>query len=94
MFEIAVDPDGTVRLSGRFDASQTDRAEAVFAGLARDVTADCAGLEYVSSAGLSVFIVTHKRLLGSGHSLKLVNLQPRVRNVLAYAGLDRFLSIE
>jgi len=94
MFDIQVDTDGTVKLSGRLDASQTDRAQAVLAELTRNVTADCSGLEYISSAGLGIIIVTHKRLLASGHGLKLVNLQPRVRNVFAYAGLDKFLVIE
>ncbi len=93
MFDIQVDDEGTVRLSGRLDASQTDRAHAVLAELTRNVTADCSALEYISSAGLGIIIVTHKRLLASGHSLKLVNLQPRVRNVFAYAGLDKFLAL-
>jgi anti-anti-sigma factor len=94
MFEIFMDGQGTVHLSGRFDASQTDHASTVLAGLSGNVTADCSALEYISSAGLSVLIVTHKRLLGSGHGLRLVHLQPRVRNVFAYAGLDKFLLIE
>ena len=94
MFEIVVDAPGKVRLSGRLDASQTDHASDVFDELTGDVVADCTGLEYISSAGLSVLIVTHKRLLGSGHGLKLRNLQPRVRNVFSYAGLDKFLLIE
>lgn len=90
-FEIEVGADGTVRLSGRFDASQAERAAAALAALDGPAVADCAGLEYISSAGLSVLILTHKRLLGAGHGLRLVNLQPRVRNVLRYAGLDKFL---
>lgn len=94
MFEIAVDSQGIVRLSGRFDASQTDRASEILDPLGGNLTVDCADLEYISSAGLSVLIVTHKRLMGQGAGLRLRNLRPRVRNVFAYAGLDKFLPIE
>jgi anti-sigma B factor antagonist len=94
MLEIVVEPENLVRLTGRLDASETDRASEAFDRLSGPVTADLAGLEYISSAGLSVLIVTHKRLLASGHSLKLIRLQPRVRNVITYAGLHKFLHLE
>ena len=42
----------------------------------------------------AALIETHKRLHGAGHELKLIGLKPRVRNVFAYAGLDRLLDIE
>ena len=58
------------------------------------MTLDCSNLEYISSAGLSVMLVTHRRLRAAGHALRLTNLQPRVRNVFTYAGLHRVLQIE
>ena len=94
MFSIRIEPDGVVRLSGRLDAAEAERAIADLAAISGPVTMDCGSLEYISSAGLSVMLVTHKRLMGSGHALRLVNLQPRVRNVFTYAGLNRILQIE
>jgi anti-sigma B factor antagonist len=94
MFSMQVEPGGLVRLAGRLDAAEADRATADLAAIDGAVTLDCSRLEYVSSAGLSVMLVTHKRLLASGHALRLVNLQPRVRNVITYAGLNRILQIE
>jgi anti-sigma B factor antagonist len=93
MFEIHAEDDGVVKLSGRLDAAETEKALAVLRGLNRPITADLADLEYISSAGIAALIETYKRLHGAGHALTLVNLKPRVRNVFAYAGLDRLLDI-
>lgn len=94
MFEIRVEASGQVALTGRFDAAESDRALEVFRGLQGPLVVDCAGLDYVSSAGIAVFMDTYKRLTTGGHSLRLVNLTPRVRNVFTYAGLDKLLGIQ
>jgi anti-anti-sigma factor len=94
MFEIRVADGGLVRMSGRLDAAEADKARADLDGMPGPLTLDCSELEYISSAGLSVLIVTYKRLHAAGHPLRLVNLQPRVRNVFHYAGLNRLLQIE
>ena len=94
MFEIQVLDEGTVRFSGRFDASQEEKATAALKTVNRSVTVDFAELDYISSAGIGVIIEAWKRLNNSGHTLRLVNLNPRVRNVFAYAGLDKLLQIE
>lgn len=94
MFEIRVGEDGRVSLKGRLDAAESDRALAVLRGLDRPITVDFSGLDYISSAGIGVLIETYKRLNSAGHSLRLVNMLPRVRNIFAYAGLDRILTIE
>ncbi|MGH3054012.1 MAG: hypothetical protein ACRDL7_03425 [Gaiellaceae bacterium] len=39
-------------------------------------------------------IETHRRLTGGGHPFRLINMQPRVRNVFMYSGLDRVLKID
>jgi anti-sigma B factor antagonist len=93
MFEIRME-GGVVRLKGRLDASQSDQAQRVLKTLATSVSIDCSELDYISSAGIGVIIETYRRLHASGQTLKLVNLLPRVRNIFAYAGLDRILTIE
>lgn len=94
MFEIHVGDDGVVRMKGRLDASQSDQAQRVLRALDRSLSLDCSELDYISSAGIGVVIETYRRLHAAGHTLKLVNLLPRVRNIFAYAGLDRLLTIE
>jgi len=93
MFQIEA-KEGTIKIAGRLDAAEADRAREVFRAQNQTLTVDCAGLEYISSAGLSVLVEAYKRLSASGHSIRLVRLQPRVRNVFTYAGLDRILPLD
>jgi anti-sigma B factor antagonist len=94
MLEIRVGEDGVIHLSGRFDASQVDKAEAVFGGALGSTTVDCSNLDYISSAGIGVVLKTLKRLNDSGQVLKLVNVKQSIKNIFHVAGLDRFLEIE
>lgn len=94
MFEIRVADSGTVKLSGRLDAAEAEKAQAVLRTLDGPLTADLSDLDYISSLGISVLIETYKRLNAAGHGFRLVGMKPRIRNVFAYAGLDRLLSIE
>lgn len=94
MLHIQVEDNGVVRLTGRLDAAESDRALRVLRAIDMPLTLDCSKLDYISSAGIGVFIETYKRLHASGHSFKLVHLLPRVRNIFTYAGLDRILTIE
>lgn len=94
MLELSVEDGGVVRLQGRLDAAESDRTLAALDKLTGPLVLDCTGLEYISSAGISVIMQTWKRLHGQGHSLKLAGVTPRVRNVFAYAGLDKVLDIQ
>ena len=94
MFDIHLLAGGEVKVTGRLDAAESDRALAILRGLTGPVTVDCAGLDYISSAGIAVIMDTYKRLSTTGHALRLVNLTPRVKNVFTYAGLDKLLGIE
>jgi len=93
-FEILPESNGSVRLVGRLDAAQADDALAVLDKLPGPLTLDCSDLAYISSAGLSVLLVTHRRLQAGGEALRLVNLKPNVRNVISYAGFHRLFKIE
>ena len=94
MFEIKSAGKGEIALRGRLDAAEAEKALETLRAISAPTTADCSELEYISSAGIGVIVETHKRLLDAGHSLKLVKLTPRVRNVFTYAGLHKFLVIE
>lgn len=94
MFEIRMESPGTVTLSGRLDAAESDRALAALAPLPGPLVLDCERLEYVSSAGIAIIMQTYKRMLAAGHTLRMTRLSPRVRNVFVYAGLAELLGIE
>ncbi len=94
MLELKVEADGVVRIQGRLDAEQSDRALETLERLSGPLTLDCTGLEYISSAGISVIMQTWKRLHSQGASFRMIGTTPRVRNVFGYAGLDKVLDIQ
>lgn len=94
MFSIQMDAAGLVHISGRFDASQVDRARAVLDRLSAPTRVDCADLDYISSAGIGLLLATLKRLEDEGHSFRLARVNDRVMNVLRYAGLDQVFTFE
>jgi anti-sigma B factor antagonist len=94
VLELHVEQGGTVRMVGRLDAAESDRALATLEKIPGPVTMECSQLEYISSAGISVIMQTWKRLNGQGSSLRLVGLTPRVRNVFGFAGLDKVLDLQ
>lgn len=94
MLEITTGEDGTVRMRGRFDASQVDAASLYFAQVGEDCTVDFSELTYISSAGLGLLFATQRRLIDAGHSgLRLTNLNPHIREVFRIAGFDRIFEI-
>lgn len=54
---------------------------------------DCAALEYVSSAGLRVFLLAARAAQRSGTSLALCALQPAVREVFELSGFIRLIAV-
>lgn len=94
MFEIQVEPQGTIRLTGRLDAAEAERAHRTLSALDGPVTFDCSELDYISSAGIGVLIETYKRIHSAGHAVRFTGMLPRVRSIFTYAGLDRVLNID
>jgi anti-sigma B factor antagonist len=94
MLAIDYGPAGTVVLTGRLDAAQSPAAQAFFDRVEGTVTLDCSRLEYISSAGLGVLLKTQKRLLASAGKIRLAGVQPHLRDIFVYAGLDQLFEIE
>ena len=94
MLEIRVGEKGEIVLSGRFDASQAVKAETFMSAITESRVVDLGDLQYVSSAGLGVLLATQKRLMASGHALKLVNVRGHVRDVFHYSGFERIFEID
>ena len=94
MLDIKVGDKGEIVLSGRFDASQAAMAETVLGAVTESRVLDLGDLQYISSLGLGVLLATQKRLMASGHHLKLVNVRGHVREVFHYAGFDAIFAID
>ncbi len=85
--------DNEWKFSGRFDASQADKATKELADPSGTVTIDMAGLDYISSMGLSVLVNTYKHLNEQGFSLRLTNLNRHVRDIFKYTRLEQVFDI-
>lgn len=85
--------DNGIHLRGRFDASQVEYATSVFNQINQSCTVDMAELEYISSAGLGILLMTQKRLSHTGATLKLINANPHIKDVFRYAGFDKLFEM-
>ena len=94
MFDIALTQEGAVHLSGRLDASQVEKADAVLGRISGSAVIDFKDLEYISSAGLGILLKTQKRLNESGNALKLINMNKMIRDVFHIARFDLIFQIE
>src|SRR5687767_5864884 len=84
--------------SGRIDTTTSGAVEdatrrAVDAG-ARDIVVDFAGVEYISSAGLRVFLVLAKRMRDLQGRLVLCGMPEPVRQVFHLAGFMPLFRVE
>ncbi len=94
MLDIRDGDDGTIILSGRFDASQEQKARDFLQGVKGSRTLDFKDLEYISSAGLGALLSAQKRLKGEGGGLKIVNASKHIRDVFFFSGLSRVFEID
>lgn len=93
MFEIGLNDNGEVVVSGRLDAAQAGKAQEFLDAVADSCVMDMARLEYISSAGLGVLLRTHKRLMSSQSGLELVNVNKHIADIFRYSGFDKLFVI-
>jgi anti-anti-sigma factor len=94
MFQGEIANDGEVRLIGRLDAAQAEKAQAFLDQLEGPSRVDLSGLEYISSAGLGVLLKTQKRLMPSGGGLTLTKVNSHINDIFKYSGFDQIFQIE
>lgn len=81
-----------IYLSGRFDATQVAKADEALARADGPTDVDFSELVYISSAGIGSLLATHKRLGKSG-GLRLLNMNPHLRELFELAGFDTVFEI-
>ena len=94
MFNVTIQNETEIMLSGRFDASQVEKADQVLNKMQEDCTVNFQDLAYISSAGLGSLLKVYTKLKETGHSIKLINLNKHIREVFKYSGLDKVFIIE
>lgn len=94
MFEMRIAGDGQILLSGRLDASQSEKAKSEFDKITKSAVVNLKDLEYISSAGLGVLFAAQKRLKDGGQGMKLINMNQHIRDVFRYARFDLIFEIE
>jgi len=94
MLSIEKAQDGKVVIAGRLDAAEAASAQTFLDRIDGTVTLDCAGLDYISSAGLGVLLKTQKRLLAANGKLRLAGLRPHLLDIFTYSGFDQLFEIE
>ena len=93
MFEITMNDQGEVVVSGRLDAAYAASAQAFLDRIENGCVMDMSALDYISSAGLGVLLRTHKRLMGAGSGLELVNVNAHINDIFSYSGFDKLFVI-
>jgi len=93
MFEIKFGDENDILLDGRLDAAQAVKAQTFLDQVDGACVLDLSKLEYVSSAGLGVLLKTHKRLMGAGSGLKLINVNHHIHDIFRYSGFDKLFEI-
>lgn len=86
----------TAYLKGELDAVTALEAEPTLCKLvdkSRNIVLDCTDLEYVSSAGLRIFLMLQKQVKGLNGSLVLVHVHPEVMDTLKVTGFIRLLTV-
>ncbi len=86
-----------VRLDGALDSHSFPRLESTLNSL-RDsqrhrVILDCTGLDYISSASLGALIGFARRAREHQGDLRLVNLSPKIYNIVELLGFHKILEI-
>lgn len=100
MFESSVTEDlglKWVTLKGRIDAMSTAEIQKEFNALTltgeRTMVVDFTEVNYISSAGLRVFLSVQKQLKRVGGEIILLGLAPQVMNIFNISGLDQVFCI-
>jgi len=83
-----------VKLRGDLDMATAPELRACLSESSGNVEVDCAGLDFIDSSGLGVFVDAHRALEARGMRLVIRNVPPRCRTVFDVTALDEVLHLE
>jgi anti-sigma B factor antagonist len=91
-FDFKIEND-VVFIKGRLDSYNVGQIRETLLKWKGNLVLDLRDLSYVSSAGLALFLAVRKQLEQLGYRMRLLCLQPAVRNVFILAGFDKIFNI-
>ncbi len=86
-----------IRLIGEIDGSNVDNFEAAMTEASQkysELEVDLEKLEYVSSAGLRVFLITEKQMKQDGKKMIIKNVGEEIMDIFTVTGFVKLLNIE
>lgn len=87
-----------IQVLGEVDASSSiqldNEINAFLESGEKKILIDCEGLNYISSAGLGVFMSYIQEFENQGVKIAIFGLSEKVRNVFQILGLDQLMRIE
>ena len=95
-----LEKDGNITaiLEGRLDtatAPETEKAmKPIYDSEGKDIILDCAGLEYISSAGLRIFLCMLQKAQGKGQEGYIKDMTDDVRAVFAMTGFSNIFKFK
>ena len=90
--------NGTVvQLQGKVDATSAPSVEQALVSVIdqgeKRLVLDCAGLDFISSAGLRSLLLAVKKMKAAGGGISLAALQPNVKEVFDISGFSALFTI-
>ncbi len=85
-----------LKLAGRLDTTTAPELEKELEGLgdASELTLDFENLEYLSSAGLRVLLMAHKKMNARGGTFKVTRANSTIMEIFEITGFADILTIE
>lgn len=86
-----------VKIVGRLDTMTATVLEKEVSPLlvsGAEVVFDCVELSYISSSGLRVVLMAHKKLMAEGGTLTIKNVAPVIKSVFDITGFSKILRFE
>lgn len=95
--QTSIDNVPIVSVSGRIDATTYKDLESILNAFIdqnkSEIVLDMEGVTYISSVGLRVLLAAQKKVRPKNGGVKLVSLQPFVREVFEMTGFNRLFAI-
>jgi anti-anti-sigma factor len=86
-----------VKIEGRIDTTNFTSFEAevnqLFDSSEKNIIFNCSGLNYISSSGLRVFLITQKKSISLNGKLHICCLQPSIKEIFDISGFSTIFSI-
>jgi len=97
-FEIKNENEALIGVfNGRLDSAVADQLEKEMQPLMdsadKNIVLDCAGLEYISSSGLRLFLTLRKEVAKRGGTLTLCHINDDIRSVFTITGFFQLFEI-